>query len=62
MTALLLPSIAENFEQSTLQQIPAGERRWIGNLAGALSSLLLSELVQSSQQQLIVMVAKNTTS
>ncbi len=66
MTALLLPSIAENFEPSNLQgsnlqQIPAGERRWIGNLAGALSSLLLSELVQSSQQQLIVMVAKNTT-
>lgn len=63
MTALLLPSIAEHFEQSNLQQIPAGERRWIGNLPGALPSLLLSELAQVSQsaKQLIVMVAKNTT-
>jgi transcription-repair coupling factor (superfamily II helicase) len=63
MTELLLPSIAENFEQSNLQQIPAGERRWIGNLAGALPSLLLSELVKSNQdsKQLIVMVARNTT-
>lgn len=61
MTALLLPSIAEHLEQSKLQQIPAGERRWIGNLAGALSSLLLSELVKQSTKQLMLMVARNTT-
>lgn len=60
MTALLLPAINTN-----LAQIPAGERRWVGNLAGALSSLLLKELVaysqQQAQQQLLVVVAKNTT-
>lgn len=55
MTALLLPTLDSN-----LHQIPVGERRWIGNLAGSLSSLLLSELVKSSHKQLIVMVAKNT--
>ncbi|RYY78960.1 MAG: transcription-repair coupling factor [Moraxellaceae bacterium] len=59
MTALLLPSVAKTFEND-LTQIPAGERRWVGNLAGALSSLLLSELVQQASKQLIVMVAKNT--
>lgn len=60
MTALLLPTIDTN-----LTQIPAGERRWVGNLAGALSSLLLKELVNYSQaqaqKQLFVVVAKNTT-
>ena len=66
MTALLLPSIDHHLKNTTidkadLSQIPAGERRWIGNLAGALSSLLLAELVQQAKHQLIVMVAKNTT-
>lgn len=61
MTALLLPSIDKQLEKTNLSQIPAGERRWIGNLAGALSSLLLAELAQQANQQLIVMVAKNTT-
>lgn len=61
MTALLLPSIDNQLENSTLSQVPVGERRWIGNLAGALSSLLLAELAQQANQQLIVMVAKNTT-
>lgn len=66
MTALLLPSIDHHLKNTTvdkadLSQIPAGERRWIGNLAGALSSLLLAELVQQTKHQLIVMVAKNTT-
>lgn len=66
MTALLLPTIDSHTENSQsdknkLSQIPAGERRWIGNLAGALSSLLLAELAQQAKQQLIVMVAKHTT-
>ncbi len=66
MTALLLPSIDHHLKNTTidkadLSQIPAGERRWIGNLAGALSSLLLAELAQQAKHQLIVMVAKNTT-
>ena len=67
MTALLLPSIDHQSksspDHSNLSQIPAGERRWIGNLTGALPSLLLSELVKSNQdsKQLIVMVARNTT-
>lgn len=67
MTALLLPSIDQQSksspDHSNLSQIPAGERRWIGNLTGALPSLLLCELVQQSQsrQQLMVMVARNTT-
>lgn len=56
MTTLLLSSI-----DTDLTKVPAGERRWIGNLAGSLSSLLLAELVQQSQQQLILMVARNTS-
>lgn len=56
MTRLLLPTI-----DTDMTDVPAGERRWVGNLAGALSSLLLSELLQQRPQQLIVMVARNTS-
>ena len=57
MTLAVLSDLNQITE--TLFQIPAGERRWLGNLKGALPSLVLAELVKRSQH-LIVMVAKDS--
>jgi len=57
MTLAVLSDLNQITE--TLFQIPAGERRWLGNLKGALPSLVLAELVKRSEH-LIVMVAKDS--
>ncbi len=57
MTLAVLSDLNQITE--TLFQIPAGERRWLGNLKGALPSLMLAELVKRSEH-LIVMVAKDS--
>ncbi|AXI02512.1 transcription-repair coupling factor [Aquirhabdus parva] len=57
MTLAVLSDLNQITE--TLIQIPAGERRWLGNLTGALPSLVLAELVQRTTS-LVVMVAKDS--
>ncbi len=57
MTAGVLSAIHEL--TASLAQIPAGERRWLGNLAGALPSLVLTELVKTTSH-VVVMVAKDS--
>ena len=48
----------QEISQLNLQQLKAGEKRWVGNLQGSSASLLFKEIATQSKQ-LFIVIAKN---
>src|SRR5690606_19104021 len=48
----------QEISQLNLKQLKAGERRWLGNLQGSSTALLLKEIAKQ-HKQLFVIVARN---
>ncbi len=48
----------QEISQLNLPQLKAGEERWLGNLQGSSTALLLKEIVQQ-QSRLFIVIARN---
>ncbi|WP_216934264.1 MULTISPECIES: transcription-repair coupling factor [unclassified Acinetobacter] len=48
----------QEISQLNLPQLKAGEKRWLGNLQGSSTALLLKEIVQQ-QSRLLIVIARN---
>jgi len=48
----------QEISRLNLKQLKAGERRWLGNLQGSSTALLLKEIAKQ-HKQLFVIVARN---
>jgi transcription-repair coupling factor (superfamily II helicase) len=48
----------QEISQLNLQQLKAGEKRWVGNLQGSSAALLFKDIA-TQNKQLFIIVAKN---
>jgi Transcription-repair coupling factor (superfamily II helicase) len=49
----------QEISQLNLPKLKAGEKRWLGNLQGSSTALLLKEIIKQQQSRLFVIVARN---